>query len=69
MGLPDRERPVPVQSIYFAQGKCLDTKNNNGGESIMEKLKVFLASQESEEQSGNQENEWDCWIEKGWSQF
>lgn len=35
----------------------------------MEKLKVFLAVQEFENQSDNQENEWDCWIEKGWSQF
>ena len=42
---------------------------NDEGESIIEKLKVFLAVQEAEEQSVNQENEWDCWIEKGWSQF
>ena len=35
----------------------------------MEKLKVFLASQDCDEKSCRQEDDWDCWIEGGWSQF
>ena len=35
----------------------------------MEKLNVFLVSQDCEEAAAIQENEWDCWIEGGWAQF
>lgn len=35
----------------------------------MEKNAVFLQAPEADETVKVQDEEWDCWIEGGWSQF